>query len=47
MFRKKSKKAPAGIKVHLYQENGQEYQDSYVTKWKHIHGGLGMEKGKQ
>ena len=47
MFRKKSKKAPAGIKVHLYQENGQEYQDSYVTKWKHIHSGLGMEKGKQ
>lgn len=42
MFRKKSKKAPAGIKVHLYQENGQEYEDNYVTKWKQIHGGVGM-----
>ena len=31
MFKKKSEKAPAGIKCHFYSENGKEYEDSYIT----------------
>ena len=45
LFRKKSMKAPAGTKCHLYERNGQEYADNYVTKWKQIHGKLGMKRG--
>ena len=47
LFKKKSQQAPAGTKCHLYAQNGQEYADSYVTKWKQIHGKLGMKKGQQ
>ena len=47
MFKKKSEKAPAGIKCHFYSENGKEYEDSYITQWTHIHKKLGLKKGQQ
>ena len=45
LLRERAGKSPAGAKCHLYKESSAEYDDSYITKWKEIHKGIGLGQG--
>ena len=46
MLKNRAENSPAGAKCHFYQANNSEYEDNYVTKWKEIHRGIGMNQGQ-
>ena len=45
-FKTRANELPAGIKTHMYPENADDYTNNYVTKWKGIFRGLGMNSGQ-